>query len=181
MASNNIYRQTGYFIRANTNGKSIIDEIKRDLKKDVDKLGKQLLQRVCEIFVEIAKNNLLASGYNVDNLVDNIVARPYGDNKYRIGIRNNSEKPIMYFLEFGTGVVGRDNPHPEASQIGWQYLMNQHKSKNGNPLNGWYYYDEERDEWVFTRGLKAVSYLYDTLQQMPQIIEQAKKEIGFNE
>lgn len=28
------------------------------------------------------------------------------------------------FLEYGTGLKGMENPHPEASQIGWKYAIN---------------------------------------------------------
>lgn len=172
-------RQTGYFIGATTNGSKVIKQITQDLKENVDKYGERLLEKVCQIFVQLAQYNLLKSGYNVSSLVDNIFYTRYGKNKYRVGIRNNTQKPIMYFLEFGTGAVGRENQHPLAGEIGWEYLVNKHRTSNG--IEGWTYYDETTSEYVFTRGLKAVSYIYDTLQEMPKIIEEAKRKVNLNE
>lgn len=33
----------------------------------------------------------------------------------------------LLFLEYGTGLKGLENPHPEASKIGWNYAINRHK------------------------------------------------------
>lgn len=199
MAINSDLRNSGYFVGATTNGLKVIQEITKDLKKKVDAYGSAILEKVCKIFVERAKIKLASSGYNVSSLLDNIYYQKYGDNKYRIGIKNNKDKPIMYFLEFGTGVVGMRNRHPKAGEVGWEYLVspenlasnagyNRYYIPNGtNSLGedvgyeGWYYNDPKTGELKFTSGLKAVSYIYDTLQEMDEIIAQAKKEVESND
>ena len=161
-----------------------------------DKYADTILEEICQRIVLEAQQKLIMSGYDVEKLAKNITYQKYGKNKYRVGIRNNEEKDIMYFLEFGTGIVGRENKHPMANDIGWQYVMhpenivwNKH-SKGINSLGeevgheGWWYpvdsqYDanwitEEGQMYAFTSGLKPVRYFYDTIKKenIDRIVQQ---------
>ena len=40
----------------------------------------------------------------------------------------------MSYIEFGTGIVGKQSPHELAEEQGWQYDVNQHGEK------GWVFY-----------------------------------------
>lgn len=198
MAINKSLKQSGYFIDATTDGLKVIQEITKDLKTRVDSYGAEVLEKVCQIFVERAKLKLATCGYKTRSFLDNIYYQKYGENKYRVGIKNNNDKPIMYFLEFGTGIVGLNNSHPEASEIGWEYIVNPDNLASNSygynsevfptgynsldedvGLEGWYYRDPATGRLEFTSGLKAVSYIYDTLQEMDDIIKQAKREVKF--
>ena len=199
MAINKNYRDFGYFSGAKTNAQKVIDSLKRKIKR-LDQYGERLLEQVCILFVEKARQRLLDSGYDVKKLLKNIWYRKYGNGKYRVGIRNNNEKEIMYFLEFGTGIVGMRDPHPKANDIGWEYLVNPEilASNSGyipdlmpsgiNSLgeyvgyDGWYYLDPKTNQLQFTSGLHAVSYLYDTMKlDMPDIIKQAKEMVKIDD
>lgn len=141
-----------------------------------DKYADTILEEICQNIVQEAQERLLFSGYDVDRLVNNIVYQKYGENKYRVGIKNNEDKDIMYFLEFGTGIVGRENKHPKANDIGWQYVVHPEKmveNKYSIGINalgeyvgytGWYYYDEDGNK-QFTSGLKPIRYFYDTIKK----------------
>ena len=116
-------------------------------------------------------------------------------------ISPKTQKEIMYFLEFGTGIVGLDNPHPKANQVGWEYIVNPENLAGNSGYNkdlvpsgynslgeyvgyeGWYYYDPETGELQFTSGLKAVSYIYDTMREenMRKIIERAKEMVKLDD
>lgn len=187
MAINKRLKKSGYYGSATTTGKQLIAELTRRTKQ-IDALGERLIEEVCKLFVERAKQRLVDSGYNVEHLTSNIYYRRYDKNKYRVGIKNNAQKEIMYFLEFGTGVVGEDNPHEMADEIGWEYdtgtNIEDYASDSEFPTGwnslgefvgwrGWYY-----GGGSFTSGLKAVSYLYDTLKNdMDDILEEAKRRV----
>ena len=197
MAINKELRKSGYFASATTNAKRIISNLTKRIKK-IDKYGERVLEQVCILFVEEARQRLLDSGYDVRNLLNNITYRKYGENKYRVGIRNNNQKEIMYFLEFGTGVVGEDDPHPAADEFNWEYNVgsfiedwasDEHDIPTGyNSLNefvgfrGWWYNDPKTGRIKFTSGLHAVAYIYDTMQEdnMKRIIERAKEIVKLN-
>ena len=89
---------------------SNIPQFRQYLNKTIsnyDKYADTILEEICQRIVLEAQQRLITSGYSVNNLVKNITYQKYGKNKYRVGIRNNEQKDIMYFLEFGTGIVGR--------------------------------------------------------------------------
>ena len=71
MAINKGLRKSGYFAEANTNAKKVISSLTRRIKK-LDEYGEKLLEQVCILFVEEAKQRLFDSGYEVSRLLDNI-------------------------------------------------------------------------------------------------------------
>ena len=153
-----------------------------------DKYVDTILEEICQEIVNEAKTKLLESRYDVLGLLNNITYTKYGKGKYRVGVRNNSQKEIMHFLEFGTGIVGKDNPHPKASDIGWNYVTNPENIvdyENSTGYNsigeyvgteGWFYFDKQLNRFVFTSGLKPVRYLYDTIKKtnIDKIVKRVK-------
>lgn len=63
------------------------------------------------------------------------------------------------FVEFGTGVVGKENPHPEAN--GWKYDINEHGE------SGWFYF--KGGAWHWTRGMPSRPFMYETGQELRDI------------
>lgn len=100
------------------------------------------------------------------NLASNINIYDYGDGLW---VTVNSEYAM--FVEFGTGIRGEENPHPNPAWRGidWEY------DTNGHGENGWWYpttssdpnpvkkYDSKKNCWFgFTRGLPARPFMYRT-------------------
>lgn len=187
-----------------TNANQLLAKLTNKFKK-LRMYGKEVVDAVAEEFVKQARQRLIDSGYKVENLVNNIVVISTSnpeDNSYscKIGWRegiSQDERKIMYFLEFGTGIVGLNNPHELSSKVGWEYIINPENLASNSygynryllptgtnsigedvGLEGWYYYDE-RHQLQFTSGLKAVSYLYDTMrpENLKLIIDKATKDI----
>lgn len=169
-----------------------------DVISKYDKYSDTILSEICEQLVEDAQRNLLISGYDVYNLLDNITYQKYGENKYRVGIKNNEDKDIMYFLEFGTGIVGQDRPHPMADEVGWEYVVNpdnmvsNEKASGYNSVGdfvggiGWWYEVDDPTKahaynrktgryYAFTSGLKSVKYLYDAIK--PENIDRIVRQV----
>lgn len=57
------------------------------------------------------------------------------------------------FIEYGTGIRGSENPHPEP----WQYDV------NGHGEEGWWYYDADH-KLHWTAGTEAKPFFYNTMQ-----------------
>lgn len=187
-----------YYAGATSNGSQLIKNLTKRFQQ-LDQYGERLVEEISKVFVEEAQKRLWASGYDVGGLLNNIYCQPYGKNKWRVGIKNNSEKPIMYFLEFGTGLVGADNPHPDASKYGWQYIVHPENIVPTNGQNydsyvvpsgfnslgeyvgmeGWYYYDEN-NQLRFTSGLHAVAYIYDTIKDFDTVKKIALERVRRN-
>lgn len=80
------------------------------------------------------------------------------------------------YVEFGTGVVGRDNPHPDLTMFGENWKYN-HKEKGEA---GWYYIGKDgKRHW--TKGMPSRPYMYKTYlyvrNQMLRVINQEIKKV----
>lgn len=60
------------------------------------------------------------------------------------------------FVEYGTGIVGKNSPHPNAK--GWKYDVNNHGMK------GWWYFDNKQNRFRWTRGQLANAFIYKTVK-----------------
>lgn len=88
---------------------------------------------------------------SLTNIMQLWVYYPIDDNTYRLV----NESEVGAYVEFGTGIVGKLDTNNRASQVGWQYDVNNH----GN--DGWTYYNEEIGAYVHTKGYAGKSFLYD--------------------
>lgn len=87
------------------------------------------------------------------------------------------------FVEFGTGVKGRDNPHPNVAILGWRYDVNHHGDL------GWWYPTDESDPnpyknyskdgvlYAWTRGMPSRPFMYNTAEILRSRIAATAKEL----
>lgn len=73
------------------------------------------------------------------------------------------------YVEFGTGVVGSQSPHPNPQ--GWQYDVNGHGDE------GWVYYDDESGKFSWTRGFKSRPFMYNTARQLEKECKRIVEEV----
>ena len=66
------------------------------------------------------------------------------------------------FVEYGTGIVGASNPHPEPAP-GWAYDANEHGE------SGWTYFDEKQNRYRWTKGQPTSAFVYRTKEYMKSI------------
>lgn len=69
------------------------------------------------------------------------------------------------YVEFGTGVTGNGTYPHEIEGLNLEY-----KNK------GWAYYDEDKGEWIYTRGQKAQPYMYPSLNMHKKTIKRMFKD-----
>lgn len=105
-------------------------------KQIPDMIGsREIAKRCAEKFVKRAQDKLRRSGAlqeDIERFANAITCEQISANKWRISAGaygDNQLREDMYYLEFGTGIVGAKKPHPEASKIGWGYDINSHGEK----------------------------------------------------
>lgn len=73
------------------------------------------------------------------------------------------------FVEFGTGVVGSENPHPDTSIANWKYDINEHGEA------GWMYFKE--GEWHWTKGMSSRPFMYETARDLRRLVPKIAREV----
>lgn len=149
-------------------------EFEASMKKFKDDFSKALIskirdesskigERVANAFVESARNKLETRATpkgSSKQLIDNIKRSMYyvklNDNTYSVRIPMDSEGLVM-FLEYGTGLQGTFEPHPEAGDIGWNYAVNGIKYINYGGKRGFIF--KEKDSGNGKRGMRLSQYL----------------------
>lgn len=128
-----------------------------------DWCSRQVLIELADYGVEYAQQRLLAYGaIDTETLYDSI--QP-GDNIHETGkayvTKVIAMAPYAAYVEYGTGIVGLKNSHPNPD--GWAYDINSHGEA------GWNYYDRVRGGWRWTMGQPARPFMHDTKLHLEQL------------
>lgn len=157
-----------------------------DFEFDLDKVGDRLYHQSKGLNFASALDRGLESGYKdlVDRMIDKLIENltkyelDSGDiiGQVDVTITDDGVSLILkdgvndyaIFVEYGTGVVGESNPHPQPSRNGWVYDINEHGD------SGWWYPSRESDpnptrtmtksgDWIaWTSGMPSRPFMYDT-------------------
>ena len=115
----------------------------------------------------------------VDRLTDEMIKNAYPDtekipakmeeNKAIGGMQNKKSK--WAYKEYGTGIVGSQNPHVAEAlqQAGWKYDVNKHGEK------GWIY-PKGDGSFGWTKGLPAEKKFYEAIRKMEDSFPEIAKE-----
>ena len=113
-----------------------------------------LVKQLTTLGVETAQSVL---EYTTDGwtgqLEESIYTESGWDENNRIG-RVRTSVPYAAYVEFGTGIAGQFDSHPDAGTVGWVYDI------NGRGEAGWWYYNPNDDEWHWTIGEPAKPFMY---------------------
>lgn len=150
-----------------------IRQLQSDLEKyksDITYKCRLLAERLAEQGVEIAR--LKVAEYDAIYTGELLASINY---EYGSTIQNGA-KWIVYtdcpwakFVEFGTGLIGKNSPHPDTSIIGWKYDVNEHGEK------GWFYFKD--GEWHWTKGMPSRPFMYETSMELMKVITKTAKEV----
>ena len=141
-----------------------IEKYEREFKKNID----LMLERLVESGVEIARNEVISLGaFDSGKLAGSISSVMYVENNRGLIITNCD---YAAFVEFGTGVVGSNSPHPTMP---WDYDVNSHGEA------GWVYYDEEQGRFRWTKGMPSRPFMYNTAKGLEtKVVEIAREVFG---
>lgn len=145
-----------------------LENYPKELENSLISINQEIANRVYElVMVKVPHANstgdLMSS---IKKEVTKEFARVYTDN------------PHAAFAEYGIGVIGAENPHPEASVQGWQYDVNKHGRK------GWYYNKGTREnpDIYWTAGYAGVQYMYKTYidiqPELEPLVDKVLKQRG---
>lgn len=137
----------------------------QEYKKKIKKAGEKLTKALTEQGVSLAQQNAAYMDiYDSGELVNGIDSKHSGTKGYVV-----SSAPHSAFCEFGTGIVGAMNPHPDIIP-GWEYDVNEHGE------SGWWYYDDKgKRHW--TKGMPSRPYMYDTARMLEDMAPKLAKEV----
>lgn len=137
--------------------RSIEDAIRevKEYKRKLNDRVKALIRELVDKGVEIAKAQVRELGAVYTGELEESITG-FFDEETGLGIIR-TDCPYAIYVEFGTGVVGERNPHPEPIE-GWQYDVNEHGDK------GWWYFNERDQKWHWTKGMVSRPFMYNTLQ-----------------
>lgn len=143
----------------------------RELAKKFDNKSADIEKRAAEVV-----KRTIEDGYeylmsviprNTGELAES-AKKEYVDGATKGILRVDGEHAL--FVEYGTGVVGMHSPHPEATQVGYEYDVHEHG------YDGWVYLHEEYG-FVHTIGQIGQQFFYDTKLYMKDRMEYWTKEI----
>ena len=153
-----------------------IEEI-RQYQKDVEKRTTRLVQRLTNYGAEIARVKIVGLGafYSGDLLsgVDGYFSPLLNAGFVRV------TSDHVAFVEFGTGVVGRSNPHKNGeylSKAAWGYATGQKIFTTKNGKVGWIYPTDDGG-FRFTEGMESRPFMYETALELQSKFQQMAKEV----
>lgn len=146
--------QKSYNIELSVEGLEKASEIVKNIQESTMKVKRKLLQayanymlRRMKVYAPKDTGNLKSSFKK--EMIDLNVIEVYAD---------EAIAEYAKYVEFGTGIVGSEHPHAEASNINWEYDYNHHGEK------GWYYMIGDEKHW--TKGQVAKEFMYKAYQDL---------------
>ena len=85
------------------------------------------------------------------------------------------------FVEFGTGIVGKQSPYPGElpDGVSWEYASGKTIRQLADGRYGWFYKDDD-GQWWFTEGMPSRPFMYYTSIQLRDIVVKTAKEVFGN-
>lgn len=143
-----------------------INEVKA-YKRQLSEKAAALIKALVEAGVEIAKAQVRELGAVYTGELEESITG-FFDPEAGIGIIR-AGAPYAIYVEFGTGIVGKQNPHPAPE--GWKYDINEHGER------GWYYFNERDQKWHWTKGMASRPFMYNTLLELQRQVEDIAREV----
>lgn len=81
-----------------------------------------------------------------------------------------AEAPYAIYVEYGTGIVGKNDPHPEADG-NYDYDVHQHG------VQGWVYKNDNDGKFHWTKGFISRPFMYNTLRWLEEAAPERASEI----
>ena len=77
--------------------------------------------------------------------------------------------PYAVYVEFGTGIVGKSQPHPSPDD--WRYDINNHGDR------GWWYFNDYTGHPQWTKGMPSRPFMYNTARELENACERIAREV----
>ena len=143
----------------------------RQYRDDLKKAVQGLVRALTEEGREAAVMNVLRLGaFDTGELADtSFHTRGYFSEDEAIGIIY-TDSYYAVFVEYGTGVVGKEGPRHPMLPAGWVHDHNNHGEK------GWWYLDEGK--WHWTKGQEARPFMYQTYLELIRMAREKLRDLN---
>lgn len=101
----------------------------------------------------------------------------YFDPQTRIGYVFSGSMYAIY-VEYGTGPIGAQSPHPAPETANWAYASGDHIKPTKDGRMGWVYkkgsegvFSEDGNEFAWTQGYPSRPFMFNTLQWLEEAAE----------
>jgi hypothetical protein len=156
--------------------KKAVKELKRYRKK-VETNTRLLVQKLTDEGAAIVRVKIVDMGaYYSGELLSGVDG--YFSPSLNVGfVRVTSDH--VAFVEFGTGVVGQNNPHKNGEYLAkasWGYATGKTIFTTKGGKVGWYFPMED-GTWRFTQGMPSRPFMYETALELQRNFPRIAKEV----
>lgn len=152
-----------------------LENILKDLQKQIDNAPKQIVETMCNYTAEQMQSNLSSVTDEDGNRYGTVETKVKGRKQQAYGTTSYGGLGAM-FLEFGTGMIGKGSPHPNASEVGWEYYIDspyKYTTKHTGEMGWWH----NRKFYVgIPSGRIAQSAIARTKEQRKTLIREGWKK-----
>ena len=166
-------------IRVKLSPEGVADAIKelQSYKKEVESKAKLLVERLTDQGADLVRVKIVEMGaFDTGELLSGVSG--YYSPSLNVGfIRVTSDH--VAFVEFGTGVVGKSSPHPNAeylSKAAWGYATGAKIFTTKDGRVGWIYPTDDGG-YRFTEGMAARPFMYETALELAREFPRLAKEV----
>lgn len=93
-----------------------------------------------------------------------------------------ADDKVAAFVEFGTGVVGENDPYPDSdvlSEAGWEYRFGESNNPGAHDPNdmGYWYWLGDSGQWIRWNGRKPAGFMLGAAGTMRANVAKVAKEV----
>lgn len=163
-----------------------IEAIKRQILQYKDSLPikcEKLVSRLLKIGIEVSQSKIsesplgkyvtVTTNISADNMGCKGILLAKGAVKEQEGYAPFS---VLLAIEFGAGVHFNPTPNPLSAEMGYgvgTFPGQVHAMEPG----GWYFWSEEKQQWIHSYGVKATMPMYSADMQIIQNVVKTAKEV----
>lgn len=150
-----------------------------NLKVVLDNVAEKLAQKMCAFmaleisslkYVWVEEGNLQDVkniDFDIESIGTNSVRVSIGKNLTPFEMKDGTLVNPAFFIEFGFGIVGQNNPKQNHEAFDWEYNINGHTT-------AWYY--KYNDEYYRSEGRQGINFMYNAQQKAKEFLMEILKE-----
>ena len=142
--------------------------------KDIEKYKRELTEKVnlligelTDYGVQVAKAQVRELGAWYTGELESSI-EGYFSPSVGVGIIK-AGAPYAVYVEFGTGIVGKSQPHPSPDD--WRYDINEHGE------SGWWYFNDYTGRTQWTKGMPSRPFMFNTARKLEEDCKEIAREV----
>lgn len=148
----------------------------RSLQSELARSMDALMQKLVEEGISVARIQIASMDAVDTGALEQSIAG-YFDPQTRIGYVYSGSMYAIY-VEYGTGPIGAQSPHPAPETGNWAYAIGDKIAPTKDGRMGWVYkkgsggvYSEDGNGFAWTQGYPSRPFMFNTLQWLEEAAE----------